>query len=61
MSDFEVHPIGTATEIKYSRELANAIEQITYQYGNGIVPEPILRAYLKLRQHYAMQIESENL
>jgi hypothetical protein len=61
MSDFEVHPIGTTMEIKYSRELANAIEQITYQYGNGIVPEPVLRAYLKLRQHYTMQIESENL
>ena len=34
MSDFEVHPIGTATEIKYSRELVKAIEQITYQYGD---------------------------
>ena len=61
MSDFEVHPIGTSTEIRYSRELANAIEQITYQYGNGIVPNSVLSAYLKLRQHYAVQIESENL
>jgi hypothetical protein len=61
MSDFEVHPIGTTTEIKYSRELANAIEQITYQYGNGIVPKSVLNAYLKLKQHYAVQIESENL
>ena len=61
MSDFEVHPIGTTMEIKYSRELANAIEQITYQYGNGIVPNSVLNAYLKLRQHYAVQIESENL
>jgi xanthine/uracil permease len=25
MNDFEVHPIGTANEIKLSRELANAI------------------------------------
>lgn len=61
MSDFEVHPIGTFAEIKYSRELANAIEQITQQYGNGIVPESVLKAYLKLRQHYAIQIELENL
>ena len=61
MSDFEVHPIGTSTEIKYSRELANAIEQITQQYGNGIVPNSVLNAYLKLKQHYAVQIESENL
>ena len=61
MSDFEVHPIGTTMEIKYSRELANAIEQITYQYGNGIVPNSVLNAYLKLRQHYAVQIATENL
>jgi hypothetical protein len=61
MSDFEVHPIGTYTEIKYSRELANEIELITQQYGNGIVPNSVLNAYLKLRQHYAVQIATENL
>jgi hypothetical protein len=61
MSDFEVHPIGTYTEIKYSRELVKAIEQITYQYGDGIVPKSVFNAYLKLRQYYAVQIESENL
>ena len=61
MKDYEVHPIGTFNEIKYSRELANAIEQITEQYGKGIVPNSVLNAYLKLKQHYAVQIESENL
>jgi hypothetical protein len=61
MKDFEVHPIGTYTEIKYSRELANAIEQITQQYGNGIVPNSVLNVYLKLKQHYAIQIATENL
>ena len=61
MKDFEVHPIGTFNEIKYSRELANAIEQITEQYGKGIVPNSVLNAYLKLKQHYAIQVETENL
>jgi len=61
MKDFEVHPIGTYTEIKYSRELANAIEEITQQYGNGIVPNSVLNAYLKLKQHYAVQLATENL
>jgi len=61
MSDFEVHPIGTSTEIKYSRELVKAIEQITYQYGDGIVPKSVFNAYLKLKQHYAIQIATENL
>ncbi len=61
MKDFEVHPIGTTKEIKYSRELANAIEQITQQYGNGIVPNSVLNAYLKLKQHYAVQLATENL
>ena len=61
MKDFEVHPIGTYTEIKYSRELANEIEQITQQYGNGIVPNSVLNAYLKLKQHYAVQLATENL
>ena len=61
MKDYEVHPIGTFNEIKYSRELANAIEQITEQYGKGIVPNSVLNAYLKLKQHYAIQVETENL
>ena len=61
MKDFEVHPRGSFTEVKLSRELANAIEQITQQYGNGIVPNSVLNAYLKLKQHYAIQIATENL
>lgn len=61
MKDYEVHPIGTFNEIKYSRELVNAIEQITEQYGKGIVPNSVLNAYLKLRQHYAVQIATETL
>jgi hypothetical protein len=58
--DFEVHPIGTTEEIRLSRQLSSAIEQITYQYGNGIVPESVFRAYKQLNDYYAVQIEREN-
>lgn len=60
MSDFEVHPIGTSREIKLSRELAQEIEQTTQQYGN-VIPQSVLNAYYKLREYYALQIESEML
>jgi hypothetical protein len=58
--DFEVHPIGTTEEIRLSRQLSSAIEQITYQYGNGIVPESVFRTYKQLNDYYAVQIEREN-
>lgn len=61
MKDYEVHPIGTSTEIKYSRELVDAIEQIIQQYGNGIVPNSVFNAYCKLKAHYAVQLETKNL
>jgi hypothetical protein len=61
MKDFEVHPIGTFTEVKLSRELVHAIEQVTQQYGAGIIPTSVLTAYMELRNHYAIQIESELL
>ena len=61
MKDYEVHPIGTFNEIKYSRELANAIEQITKQYGKGIVPNSVFNAYCKLKAHYNVQLELKNL
>ena len=60
MSDFEVHDIGTAREIKLSRDLAREIDQVTRQFGN-VVPENVMNAYLKLKEHYALQIESELL
>jgi hypothetical protein len=61
MEDFEVHPRGTFTEVKLSRELVHAIEQVTQQYGTGIIPTSVLTAYMELRKHYAIQIESELL
>lgn len=60
MSDFEVHPIGTAREIRLSRDLAREIEQVTQQYG-GVIPHNVMQAYLKLTEYYARQIESELL
>ena len=58
--DFEVHPIGTANEIKLSRQLSSAIEQITHQYG-GVVPHNVMLAYNKLYEHYVKQIQHEEM
>ena len=60
MSDFEVHPIGTAREIRLSRDLAKEIEQTISQYGN-VIPQNVLNSYMKLREYYGRQIESEML
>jgi hypothetical protein len=60
MSDFETHPRGTIKEIALSRDLSREIEQTMRQWGN-VIPENVLNAYLKLKEHYALQIESELL
>ena len=57
MNDFEVHEIGTARELKLSRDLSREIEETTRQYGN-MIPQNVLNAYYKLREHYAKQIEA---
>ena len=59
MSDFEVHSIGTTKEIRLSRELATAIEQLVKQYGVGIIPPAIRKPYERLYEHYTDQIEKE--
>ncbi len=59
MNDFEVHQRGTAEELRRSRELANTIEQLIIQYGEGIVPHTILQKYKELKQMYARHIASE--
>jgi hypothetical protein len=43
-------------EIRLSRELARAIEQITDQYGR-VVPESVYSVYLKLVEHYRKEME----
>ena len=60
MSDFEVLPIGSTEEIKLSRELSREIEEVTQQYGS-FFPQNVMNAFLKLKEHYAWQIESELL
>lgn len=61
MSDFETHPRGTAEEIRCSRELANAIEELIQTHGPGILPVNILQAYNKLRGQYIRQMQMESL
>lgn len=61
MSDFETHPVGTRFEIKASRELAREIEQVTQQYGAGIIPNNVYNAYLKLLKTYNENIERDNV
>lgn len=57
--DFEVHARGTAEELRRSRELATAIEQLITQYGEGIIPKSILDRYKPLRTMYEQHIASE--
>lgn len=60
MTDFETHPRGTTTEIQLSRALAREIDQVTRQYGD-VVPQNVLNAFFKLKEHYALQQRSEML
>ena len=60
MSDFEVHPIGTAKEIKLSRELSNAIHEQIKLHGVNF-PEPVRIAFNKLYGQYLYQLSSEEL
>ena len=43
-------------EIRLSRELARAIEQLDEQYRN-IIPLSIWKPYLKLKEHYLKEID----
>lgn len=59
MSDFEVHQIGTATELRLSRELVTQIHQVTEQYGAGIFPQNVIVVYNELIKHYNKQMDNE--
>ena len=54
--DFETHPIGTAQEIKLSRDLARAVDQVIKQYGL-VVPQSVVVPYNRLLEHYQKQME----
>lgn len=56
MNDFELHEIGSHTEIKLSRALAKTIEQNLIQFGN-VMPQDVIKAYHELQKHYQWQIE----
>ena len=60
MPDFETHPRGTYEEIKHSRILANAIQQLMDQYGEGIIPHSILVPYKQLHKVYQINIAEES-
>ena len=59
MADFEVHSIGTAEEIKLSRQLYDAIDQLMEQWGQGIVAPQVIRAHNALLECYMKQLERE--
>ncbi len=51
MGDFEVHSIGTAEEIRLSRDLARSIYDLEQPY-KGIISQSGLQAYEALTEHY---------
>lgn len=60
-TDFEVHPRGTADEIRLSRELMKAMQTEMESYGAGLFPVPVQQAYNRLYGQYIRQIQSEEL
>jgi hypothetical protein len=61
MSDFETHPIGTADELRCSRELADSIRELINSHGPGIVPVNVLQAYNRLYGQYIRQSQMNSL
>ena len=61
MSDFETMPRGTIMEVKLSRELVLAMEEVMKVQGRGAFPAEVIAAYDKLSTHYALCLMSEGL
>ena len=60
MKDFETLPIGSITEIRLSRALANEVDRALKEFGPGSVPENVQKAYLQLFHHYQKQMDMES-
>ena len=68
MKDFEIHPIGTANEIKLSRELANTIATQIDKEDNPHsswdatkLPVEIRKVYYRLYKLYQTDIQLDNI
>jgi hypothetical protein len=60
-NDFEVHPRGTADELRLSRELMEAMRVEMESFGKGLFPHAVTQAYNRLYGQYIRQIQSEQL
>lgn len=58
-NDFEVHPIGTAQELKMSRDLVIEMAQLQKQYGTGIFHKTISDKLNTLLGFYDKLMDSE--
>ena len=57
MSDFEVHQIGSLSEVRLARKLGQVIEE-ELRKGTEL-PEEVKRAYLELYAHWQWQMQRE--
>ena len=55
-SKFEVHPQGTATELRLSRELVRVMEK-----SGGVLPSDISKTLEELTNFHTKQITEETL
>lgn len=54
MSDFEIVERGTIRELELLRNVARAIEQVTYQFGK-VIPGSVTIEFEKLKAYYESQ------
>lgn len=58
-NDFEVHDIGTATELRLCRELIEIMVQMSKQYGRGIFHKTVADKLDELVLFYNRSMENE--
>lgn len=57
--NFEVHEIGTARELRLYRKLLSEIDQLSFQYGEGIIPNALHNTIKELKRFYEKQLHEE--